>query len=340
MKSRNKYDRIFILGSGFSKAFSSSMPSVADLTAKLYDNSVQKGNELQGFLDTLTEIPTVEASKTIEDITTIIFSKKVFNNVSEEDRYSKLRNQLLLFIYKEIAEYSVDEEAKSVLIKFLEACCCGNDPNEGTNWGKNLLVTFNYDLLIEEMFAEHVGDYKIDYGIKFNQYTNFNIEPSSGGRFLTEYIKLHGSFNWFKAKGASDNNITSIYTVDKHNPNWFIHEDDIPEYIPMAHSKELFLHGTLYNTLWVKANYYFNNAKEIYFIGYGFPDTDFNNLYYFYQYKEKIKAVIVYYNNNDKKQHEEYVRLVNIFGNNIITNIDAKEYIANNVQNFCHYKLK
>jgi len=104
----------------------------------------------------------------------------------------------------------------------------------------------------------------------------------------------------------------------------------------MAHAKELFLHGTLYNTLWVKANYYLQNADEIYFIGYGFPETDIDNLLYFYQFKDKIKNIIVYYS---KDKLSEFKRLERIFGTNKILNIDAKEFISKNYENFCRWDL-
>ena len=102
----------------------------------------------------------------------------------------------------------------------------------------------------------------------------------------------------------------------------------------MAHAKELFLYGTLFNILWAKATYYINHAKEIYFIGYGFPESDINNLLMFLKNKKKIKEIIVYY--PDKKD-EDLNRLIQIFGKKIVKNINALDYLAENSERFCHW---
>ncbi|MCD6441582.1 MAG: hypothetical protein J7L86_07375, partial [Candidatus Marinimicrobia bacterium] len=106
-------------------------------------------------------------------------------------------------------------------------------------------------------------------------------------------------------------------------------------FIPMAHGKELFLHGTLYNFLWVKAFNYLSDAREIYFIGYGFPETDINNLIYFWQFRNKIKNIIVYYENDNDP---ELSRLRKLFGSNVVKNVDAKKFLSDNMHIFYRFK--
>jgi hypothetical protein len=45
--------------------------------------------------------------------------------------------------------------------------------------------------------------------------------------------------------------------------------------------------------LWSKADYYLKNAQEIYFLGYGFPKTDMNNLEFLLRHRERFKKVVV-----------------------------------------------
>ena len=107
----------------------------------------------------------------------------------------------------------------------------------------------------------------------------------------------------------------------------------------MAHGKELFLHGSLYNFLWAKTFQYLHDAEEIFFIGYGFPETDINNLLYFSDpyLKRKIEKIVVLYRKNVKQNLK---RLGNLFGPEKIINMDAKQFIKDNIFQFNHYHPK
>jgi hypothetical protein len=146
-----------------------------------------------------------------------------------------------------------------------------------------------------------------------------------------EYLKLHGSFNWFKAKGDDTDifNANAIYHVDENDENYAIHKTDVPVFIPMAHSKESFLNGSLFTTLWARANDRLKNADEIVFIGYGFPFTDINNFSFFLEYKGKITKIVVY----EQPDSVNLDRLKLIFGADKIINMDAKQFIEENYQN-------
>jgi hypothetical protein len=66
-----------------------------------------------------------------------------------------------------------------------------------------------------------------------------------------------------------------------------------------------------------------DTCHEIVLLGYGFPETDINNLLFFLGYKQKISHIVV-------KEHEhsqKLARLRDIFGETIVKNIDAKEFI-------------
>ena len=91
----------------------------------------------------------------------------------------------------------------------------------------------------------------------------------------------------------------------------------------MAHAKESFLRGSLFNLLWSKADYYLKNAEEIYFIGYGFPKTDINNLEFLLRHRDRFKKVVVL----DSKGWLDLQRLQKLLGNELVECSDAKVFI-------------
>jgi hypothetical protein len=122
--------------------------------------------------------------------------------------------------------------------------------------------------------------------------------------------------------GTEDFNLHNVFCVREDSDDYEIHKDDTPVYIPMAHSKDSFLSGTLFSTLWARASNELEKCDEIHFIGYGFPETDLNNLLYFLDYKEKIKTVVVY-----KIPDVACRRLSRIFSQNVVVTSDAKTFI-------------
>jgi len=338
-----QYKRVFVLGSGFSKSFSSQMPTIKNLTEAIFKKEIigplrPDCTTLFKYINTFNEINDKNENNInkIENLTTTIFSRRIFESQLEEQYYEQLKYEILRYIYFSIKPHKIDRENKEILQKFLEACT--KEHAKGSSFvGKNLLITFNYDLLLEEFISNYGPKMgvNIDYGIQFNEHTIFSHVGIKYSTRPFQYIKLHGSFNWFKAKGASSIDINSIFKVNPWDENSIIYENDNPIFIPMAHGKELFLYGTLYNFLWVKAFNYLSDAREIYFIGYGFPETDINNLIYFWQFRHKIKNIIVYYENDNDP---ELLRLRKLFGSNIVKNVDAKKFISDNMQIFYTFK--
>ena len=92
----------------------------------------------------------------------------------------------------------------------------------------------------------------------------------------------------------------------------------------MAHAKESFLRGSLFNLLWSKADYYLKNAQEIYFLGYGFPKTDVNNLEFLLRHRDRFKKVVVF----EQKDHPDLLRLQKLLGEALVVSADAKSYLS------------
>ena len=101
------FNKIIILGAGFSKSFSPDIPTINDLSNILFDkyyNSEFK--ELKEYCAEFYErCNSFKYYKDIENISTSIFSKNIFNNYNEKLQNEFLKNQLLKFIYEEISKH-------------------------------------------------------------------------------------------------------------------------------------------------------------------------------------------------------------------------------------------
>ena len=92
----------------------------------------------------------------------------------------------------------------------------------------------------------------------------------------------------------------------------------------MAHAKESFLRGSLFNLLWSKADYYLKNAQEIFFLGYGFPKSDMNNLEFLLRHRDRFKKVVVF----EREGHPDLDRLRALLGDTLVQSMDAKEFLT------------
>ena len=321
----NCYRRIFVLGSGFSKSFSPQMPTLRDLNELIPFGIPDEFPHLRDYCKRFVELCNGDDEYLgIEPLATAILSAQIFPGERERLYHASLRFELLRFIASVIRSDNVlDENSTKILKQFLKTC--ENNPSEGSR--DTLLLSFNYDTLIETAIAndkELSETVSVDYGVK--------IEPADrsakrGKRTRTiDLIKLHGSLNWFPVKGASDElDLKNVCEVEPQDRSFPIYCEDTPVYIPMAHAKESFLRGSLFNLLWSKADYYLKNAEEVYFIGYGFPKTDINNLEFLLRHRNRFKKVIVL----DSKGWLDVQRLQKLLGNELVECCDAKEFIKN-----------
>ena len=258
----------------------------------------------------------------IEPLATSILSAQIFPGERERLYHASLRFELLRFIASVIRSDNVlDDESAAILKKFLKSC--ENDSMSGER--DTLLLSFNYDTLIESVIASDkvlCDEVSVDYGVR--------IEPADrsakrGKKTRTiDLIKLHGSLNWFPVKGASDElDLKNVCEVEPQDRSFPIYCEDTPVYIPMAHAKESFLRGSLFNLLWAKADYYLKNAEEIYFIGYGFPRTDINNLEFLLRHRDRFKKVVVL----DGVGRHDLSRLQKLLGEELVESCDAKVFL-------------
>jgi len=319
----NCYRRIFVLGSGFSKSFSPQMPTLRDLNELIPFGISDEFPHLRDYCKRFLELCNGDNDYLgIEPLATSILSAQIFPGERERLYHASLRFELLRFIASVIRSDNVlDESSRAILKQFLVSC--ENDSAAGTR--ETLLLSFNYDTLIETAIAndkELCEQVSVDYGVKIDP---ADRSAKRGKKTRTiDLIKLHGSLNWFPVKGASDElDLKNVCEVEPQDRSFPIYCEDTPIFIPMAHAKESFLRGSLFNLLWSKADYYLKNAEEIYFIGYGFPKTDINNLEFLLRHRDRFKKAVVL----DSVGRQNLIRLQKLLGEDLVESCDAKNYL-------------
>ncbi len=322
--SRNAYRRIFVLGSGFSKSFMPQMPTLSDLNELIPFGIPEEFPHFHDYCKRFLDLCNGQSEYlSIETLATSILSARIFPGERERLYHASLRFELLRFIASVIRhEEALEPKAAAVLRRFLLSSV--NCPSEGSR--DTLLLSFNYDTLIESAIdadPELREKVSVDYGVR--------IEPADRSAkrdpllHTVDLIKLHGSLNWFPVKGVTDElDLKNVCQVESRDRSFPIYCEDTPIYIPMAHAKESFLRGSLFNVLWSKADYYLKNAEEIYFIGYGFPKSDINNLEYLLSHRDRFKKVVIF----EREGHPDLIRLRNLLGGELVESCDAKDFLA------------
>lgn len=321
--SKNAYRRIFVLGSGFSKSFCPRMPTLRDLNELVPFGIPDEFPHFRDYCKKFLELCNGQQEYlNIETLATSILSAQIFPGERERLYHASLRFELLRFIANAIRhDGAIDPSSAGILKSFLKRCV--NCPSEGTR--DTLLLSFNYDTLIEHAISSDEklsAQVSVDYGVRIDPADRSAQRAATG--HTVDLIKLHGSLNWFPIKGVTDMlDLKSVCQVEPEDRSFPIYCEDTPIYIPMAHAKESFLRGSLFNLLWSKADYYLKNAEEIYFVGYGFPKSDMNNLEFLLKHRDRFKKVVVF----ERKDHPDLKRLQALLGDGLVACEDAKEFL-------------
>lgn len=317
MIKTNLYDKIYILGAGFSKAFCSDMPTIKDL---FLDKEKNKFPKLFDMIDRIKENGNYYFDfKNVESLVSYILSKEIFYSFEEEKSFAEIKYELLKYIHASVNEYEPNEKTFVLLKEFLKYCA----------ENKILIITFNYDLFLEKAIDDIGENIRYDYGVslKSSPYETEKINIGSyADELKMEILKPHGSFNWFSLKQLENSNIEDIILVSQKDEYIELY-NEIPLYVPMTNTKHKYFNGNFYKIIWKKMKYYLENSKEINFIGYGFPRTDFDNLVFFCEFKEKIKDIVIYDEKEGVEREENTKRLEQIFDKSNIEINGAIEYI-------------
>lgn len=300
------------------------MPTLKDLNARIPEGIGEECLALRNYCFLLRELCRGEPEYLkIESVATHILVAQIFPSEAERLRNAELRFELLRFIATSMRRtVPLSLRASSLLSKFLEGVSNGCKCPQRDN----LVLSFNYDTLIEDQILQDPFLFQtteVDYGVNMER---ADRSAESGNRERTvDLLKLHGSLNWYSVKGAGEEfDLKNVCRVERGDRSFPMYEKDNPIFIPMAHAKDSFLKGSLFNVIWAKADYYLSRADEIFVIGYGFPQTDGNSFPFLLKHRDRIRKVVVF----EKSGDSSVARLERLFGKEIVTCEDAKDFLS------------
>ncbi|MBP5247260.1 MAG: hypothetical protein J6Z31_05310 [Fibrobacter sp.] len=299
------------------------MPTLKDLNGRIPDGIYPECLTLRNYCYWLRELCRGESEYLkIESVATNILSAQIFSSEQERLQNAMLRFELLRFITRSMhRSVPLSESASRNLSNFLNAVA-----NDRANSKRdNLILSFNYDTLIEDQVqqdSELFASTAVDYGVNI-EYADRSAGCGPRPRTI-DLLKLHGSLNWYPVKGAVEEfDLKNVCRVEPGDRSFPMYEKDNPIFIPMAHAKDSFLRGSLFNVIWAKADYYLSNADEIFVIGYGFPQTDGNSFPFLLKHRDRIRNVVVF----EPKWDASLERLERLFGKGVVVCEDAQNFL-------------
>jgi hypothetical protein len=280
--------KLFILGAGFSRAFSREMPLMNGLAKcirpelrKFGKNSVYRkfGNDVEGLMSYLyEEIPW------------------------RPDYDSKHDEGLLLKLLDRIGEYVAECEEEAFKKEPPE---WANKFIEYIHKKKLTVATFNYDTILERLSKdlkmeniyaklEIYSIYRIPITSLMSR-TGNNMFSHQEDTYHQTYrlIKLHGSINWYLARDV-DFPVVPVYYKDvyehyyltdyQEEKNELIRRNMMglkPLIIPPVAEKSSFYGNQLVKILWAELKKAVDDADEICCVGYSLPKSDYTTQTFF-----------------------------------------------------------
>lgn len=260
---------VFLLGAGFSKAISDSMPVMGELSEELLKRIIELPQQVIGL------------GNNFEHWMTYLSQPQPWLSPAQN-----LRNKaIFLTLTQEIGALLKERTSQAVA-------------NECPDWLKLLVghwrhynsdvITLNYDTLIER--AVHFGgtgaNFLIDvrniYPVQLPDVTTFGMIGIHDDESFTLF-KLHGSVNWYYS-GAAEYYGETIYSAPV-SPWEGIQDpgeadavraasDKVPLIVPPTTEKVTYFQHETIRQVWSRAAQALADASRLYCIGYSLPETD------------------------------------------------------------------
>ncbi|MET9225656.1 hypothetical protein [Lentzea sp. NPDC003310] len=268
---------VFVLGAGFSRAISNSMPLLTEL-----------GRELELRLD--KRILPHDTRLPIEDFENWLSFLAEDQPWLTEEEHLRHRSTFLAAsrVICEVIHEREIEARRSSLPDWLKALVA--------RWHEDRakVITFNYDNLVEAAYTEVV---KVHSSNPAHNYVNpvqlrttplMPIFSRSGGTLGPSYVetfnlmKLHGSRSWmysgrqtFYGETIFDACRVNGWLADNDWPirDWLI-ADKVPLVVPPTAGKTNFFNNETIRLEWRHAFNSLRDADRIWLVGYSFPETD------------------------------------------------------------------
>lgn len=301
--------KLFIIGSGFSKAVSSRMPTVRDLGKEVM-SIVQSAYADIGAYERLAEDP----EALITYLATAMPWKRPEETLTDRAAFISVTRRIAEYI-GECEEQAFREDLPEWATQFVEYL-----HREAAT-----AVTLNYDTILERLSRKlradennseiHTGDlYRMPLAPWWSRTAGgFASSPQR----TYQLLKLHGSINWyFSGDEAVPGEQVYYIPVDSSSPmtdgdrnkdfldiNML---DLVPLIIPPVAEKTPFYRSHLVSTLWRKFRKNVQEAAEIYCVGYSLPKTDLTMRLFLSTAVEPGKTVYIVNSSSDDSLRTSY----------------------------------
>ena len=285
--------KLFILGTGFSKAVSCKMPTMKELGEHLESKikMLSDGDRIHGIYKGLSPDP---KNPDCERLLTYLFQAMPWKSPAEVKR----DKAAFIEISSLIVDYIIDCEEEAFeknpepwTAQFVEYL-----HNE-----QSTVATFNYDTVLERLSSDLEKLEDDPHFTHGRRVTTFSIYKApiahlhmrtASGAFLTNgddyaqtyrLLKLHGSVNWYF---PGDENVPGqqVYAIEVHgkSPRKQLDSESakrngrdlVPLIIPPVAEKTVFYGTTFVGKQWQEFRQAIRDAEEIYCVGYSLPKTD------------------------------------------------------------------
>lgn len=263
----------FLLGAGFSKAISATMPTMIELYQLL--------EQLIGMADGFSK----EAYDFADGNVETLLSYYAIPNPHDHEVEILRKKRVTMLLEIGIGEVLEDRERLSAKQRLNPS---GSKLVEHWHVQRSHVLSMNYDTLVERIAAEL--EYTIVGGNKANLYYTdlYPIPVSSalsreGSVLSSNYpdtftlYKLHGSTSWYKS--TVETHVDPIYGLSHEQVETPHHKKFIADkrrfIVPPVYDKSSLLNHEGIRSLWRQAkDIALKNADNLYVIGYSLPDTD------------------------------------------------------------------
>ncbi len=271
-------NRVFILGSGFSKAIHRDMPLLDDLSHGVRDTLAARSIDIGPELDALGDV---------EQWLSLLSEPAPWLSSSEQMRNSALFIDVSQAIY-EVLTAMQDRASSMAAPEWLFSLVRYWQRRQST------VITFNYDCLVELAYMEVIVPELAPHGGQGSDLLVIPVTPaalrtvaivggSEPGTF--KLLKLHGSLDWWYS-GPQAEPSDPIYRMGWHGdfkrgiiPIWdqlrpTLIADKVPMLIPPAATKAPLYQNRLLAAQWLRAGEALREAEELVLMGYSAPLTD------------------------------------------------------------------
>ncbi len=307
----------YIVGAGFSKAFSKLMPVTEEL-----------------MKDVLSELEPEDASK----VNSIAFNNDIeslLTYLAEEqpwlDEKTSLQNRRLFIVISKLISETITKRQTEALMEVSNSLDVHWSHTAMATWlnGPSRVVSLNYDLLIEILFVHYIKNPQISYDSLFTTVVSLALDREGNPRNSRPpqetpmvLYKLHGSINWYYS-GSKNFYGEPIYDINLGNfipeieqkklPPGLLYRtgrasnDKIPLIVPPTVHKETFFKNEFIRAQWRTSFENLSKCEEIYCLGYSLPKSDVMMRFYISEVLKNSCVKMFYIVNkqdNDEKREE------------------------------------